>query len=103
MNGIGNGKFNPNGLISRQEAAVMLMRTAAVLGVTETGGEPVIFTDRDTFAEWARDAIAFVSSLKDKNNNAIMGGIGNGMFSPRGNYTREQSYVTILRLFNAIG
>lgn len=49
------------------------------------------------------DAIAFVSSLKDKNNNAIMGGIGNGMFSPRGNYTREQSYVTILRLFNAIG
>lgn len=103
VNGIGNGKFNPNGLISRQEAAVMLMRTAAVLGVTETGGEPVIFTDRDTFVEWARDAIAFVSSLKDKNNNAIMGGIGNGMFSPRGNYTREQSYVTILRLFNAIG
>lgn len=103
VNGVGKGRFNPNGMISRQEAAVMLMRTAAVLGVTETGKSSEAFADSDEFADWAKDAIAFVSSLKDKTSNReIMGGIGNGYFSPHGSYTREQSYITILRLFNAL-
>ncbi|ANW98549.1 dockerin type 1 [Thermoclostridium stercorarium subsp. thermolacticum DSM 2910] len=103
VKGIGGGRFNPNGLITRQEAAVMLMRTAAVLGITETNGKPQTFADSDEFAEWAKEAIAFVSSLRDKTaDKAIMGGVGNGRFSPNGNYTREQSYVTMLRLFNAI-
>lgn len=103
VNGVGEGRFNPNGMISRQEAAVMLMRTAAVLGITETDELPEAFADSDAFAEWARDAIAFVASLKDKTSNQkIMGGVGNGKFSPHGSYTREQSFVTMLRLFNAV-
>ncbi len=103
VNGVGNGRFNPNGMITRQEAAVMLMRTAAVLGITKTNEQPEVFTDKDTHAIWAREAIAFVSSLKDKtSNNKIMGGVGNGKFDPLGGYTREQSFVTMLRLFNAL-
>jgi len=103
VNGVGKGRFNPNGMISRQEAAVMLMRTAAVLGITETDELPEVFADSDAFADWARDAIAFVSSLKDKTSNKkIMGGVGNGNFSPLGSYTREQAFVTMLRLFNAV-
>ncbi len=31
-----------------------------------------------------------------------MGGTGNNTFSPTGTYTREQSYVTIYRLFQAV-
>jgi len=103
VNGDGKGRFNPNGMITRQEAAVMLMRTANVLGITRTGEIPEDFADSDDFADWAKDAIAFVSSLKDKTGNkGIMSGVGNGYFSPHGSYTREQSYVTILRLYNAV-
>jgi len=29
----------------------------------------------------------------------IVGGIGNNMFNPQGAFTREQSIITILRLF----
>jgi len=29
----------------------------------------------------------------------IMGGVGNNIFSPHGTFTREQSIITILRLF----
>ncbi|NLZ52178.1 MAG: dockerin type 1 [Thermoanaerobacteraceae bacterium] len=103
VNGVGNGRFNPNGMISRQEAAVMLMRTAVVLGITETDELPEVFADREAFADWAKDAITFVSSLKDKSSNKkIMGGVGNGNFAPLGSYTREQAVVTMLRLFNAV-
>jgi len=102
VSGLGNGRFNPDGKISRQEAAVMLMRTAKLLDV-EMGDEVETFADSHAFADWAKDAIAFVSSLKDKTNNAkVMGGVGNGNFSPNSSYTREQAFVTILRLFNAV-
>ena len=33
VNGVGNGKFNPNGTITRQEAATMVVRAAKVLGL----------------------------------------------------------------------
>ncbi len=103
VNGIGNGKFNPDGLISRQEAAVMLMRTAKVLGVDNLQGTPASFSDSDDFAEWARDGIAFVSTLADKKSSQrVMSGVGNNMFSPFGTYTREQSYITMLRMFYAL-
>lgn len=103
VKGVGKGRFNPNGMISRQEAAVMLMRTAVVLGVTDTGESPEAFGDSQEIAEWAKDAVDFVSSLTDKTSNKkIMGGVGNGRFSPLGSFTREQSYVTMLRLYNAV-
>jgi len=103
VKGVGKGRFNPDGMISRQEAAVMLMRTAKVLGVYKTNGSPETFTDIGEVADWAKESVAFVSSLADKTcNMKIMGGVGNGRFSPNGTFTREQSYVTMLRLYNAI-
>jgi hypothetical protein len=35
-------------------------------------------------------------------NTGIMGGVGNNRFDPQGDYTREQSIVTILRLFGLV-
>ena len=103
VNGVGNGRFNPDGMISRQEAAVMLMRTASVLGITTPEATAVSFADSDDFAEWAKAGIAFVSSMVDKNSNQkVMSGVGNNLFSPLGTYTREQSIVTMLRLFYAM-
>lgn len=103
VNGVGNGKFNPDGVISRQEAAVMLMRTASALGITIPEAKGESFSDSDDFAEWAKAGITFVSRMVDKNSNQkVMSGVGNNLFSPLGTYTREQSIVTMLRLFYAI-
>jgi hypothetical protein len=95
VNGVGNDAFNPSGSISRQEAAVMLKRAAGVLGADETGAQTV-FGDIDQVASWAEDALGFVVA------KGIMNGTGNNLFSPRGMYTRQQSYVTMLRLYNAV-
>ncbi|MDR1616732.1 MAG: S-layer homology domain-containing protein [Syntrophomonadaceae bacterium] len=96
VSGVGNGAFNPSGLISRQEAAVMLKRAAIALGAEDSGAQSGSFYDQDQVAAWARDSLGFVVA------KGIMSGTGDNMFSPLGMYTRQQSYVTMLRLYNAV-
>jgi len=56
--------FEPHGLITRQEAAVMVFRTAALCGLAETLDDNAIrnilaqFTDYKTVAPWATEAMA---------------------------------------------
>ena len=92
VSGYGNGQFNPNGKLSRQEAAAILMRTAKFMGITSTAVTNR-FNDRAECGAWANEAIAFVS------DTGIMQGVGDNCFDPLGGYTREQSIVTMVRLF----
>ncbi|MBQ3055203.1 MAG: S-layer homology domain-containing protein [Oscillospiraceae bacterium] len=98
VNGIGNGVFAPSRPITRQEAAVMLARTAKLFHLNPTE-KPLVFEDE--IAHWAADAVSYITSVKGS-TSAIMQGIGGQMFSPLGLYTREQSIITILRLYQAI-
>ena len=63
VNGVGNSKFNPNGTITRQEAATMVARAAKQLGVDTTVEDAdeilLLFSDGKQVASWAKDAIAF--------------------------------------------
>lgn len=101
--GIVNGKsadsFDPNGSISRQEAAAMLTRTAKLLGITS--GTGVAFADSGEVSPWASESVAFISGVTDPiTGGKVMSGTGNGNFSPWGSYTREQAIMTALRLFH---
>lgn len=101
VNGTSATIFNPNGSLSRQEAATMLCRVGKLLGMTSTQGER--FSDAGQFAPWAEEGIAFVSGTIDPvTGNKVMGGTGGGNFSPEGKYTREQAIVTALRLLRGI-
>ncbi|MCL2367073.1 MAG: S-layer homology domain-containing protein, partial [Oscillospiraceae bacterium] len=92
VNGVSERTFAPDNAITRQEAAAMLSRIAEAFEYSAMGGVRVNFADSRLFAPWASEAIEFVSS------NGIMGGIGNDEFSPLGLYTREQTFVTMIRL-----
>ncbi len=77
----------------------MLARAANALGCV--AGQSESFADADTFADWGKDGIAFISSLADPTtDNKVMQGTGGGHFTPLGTYTREQAIVTMYRLFN---
>ncbi len=103
VKGKGSGLFDPKGAITRQEAAVMLTKTANVLGTHAPDGTAVSFRDSGNFASWAKGSITFVSGLSDdKSGKAVMGGTGEGKFSPASSYTREQSCCTMLRLYDAV-
>lgn len=101
VNGTSIGKFSPNRPITRQEAAVILSRCAKVLSIEATENA-MNFADKDTFAPWAKDSISYVNGIIcGDNNQRVMQGVSSNRFSPLGYYTREQSIITILRLFNA--
>ena len=102
VKGTSETTFNPDGHITRQEAATMLARTGKLLGIQ--AGQSVPFTDTDTLADWSADSVAFISGLKDPyNSKSVMEGTGGGYFSPLATYSREQAIVTALRLFSAAG
>lgn len=99
VNGKGARRFDPNGKITRQEAAVMLQRAALKLGIEATADSPS-YADHTDIANWAIDGIIYVAALEDKTTGkAVMGGVANNRFDPSGNYTCEQAFITIKRLF----
>lgn len=99
VNGKENNMFDPDGYITRQEAAVMLYRTAKVLGAVKPNADKFNFSDAAQFPSWSKDAIDFVSASITHEGKRVMGGVENNRFDPKGYYTKEQSVLTIYRLF----
>lgn len=99
VSGTTDTTFTPNGAIKRQEAAAMLSRTAKILGLVPDREET--FSDAEQFAAWAKESIAFISSVKDPSTGSrVMGGMANGTFSPAETFSRQQAIATVLRLFH---
>lgn len=96
VNGRGSGIFDPYMTITRQEAAAFLARSAKVLGMDTSRVESASFADGENVGVWFTDAVNFVYQIN------VMGGTGGNNFTPLGTYTREQSFVTIYRLFQAV-
>ncbi|MGN0994880.1 MAG: S-layer homology domain-containing protein [Butyricicoccus sp.] len=65
ISGVGGGKFNPYGTITRQEAASMVARAARLCGMDTGLGDDEIrntlaqFGDYVTVASWAKESVAF--------------------------------------------
>lgn len=68
IKGVSEKEFNPNGTITREEAAVMLARAARLCGidtsVTATEARDILspFSDYITVSAWAADSLAFCCS-----------------------------------------
>ena len=95
VNGVGGGTFNPNGQLTREQAAAMLSRLAEALGKPLTG-QSATFADMGSVSAYALDPVGQMQATK------IMSGVGDNTFAPQNPYTREQSIVTILRLYNTV-
>lgn len=97
VNGKGDGTvYDPEGAITRQEAACLLARAYEKLDpedhrVALYSG----YTDYGDMATWAVDSIATMVGL------GIMGSTSAAalVFDPLGTYSREQAVVTFLRLY----
>lgn len=98
INGRGNGVFDPEGNITREEAAAMLMRVGIFENIN-VNAEPIDFNDQSDFSSWARGAVSYVSGCMDIRSNRIMNGYTDGGFHPRDQYSKEQAFMTIFRLY----
>ena len=64
VNGVGAGRFDPNGLISRQDAAVMLVRAAKLCGIdTSADASSVSYKDQNKISAYALDAVNICQRL----------------------------------------
>ena len=100
--GVGEGKFEPNRTISREEAATMLTRLAKVLDGKLPNDAILAFNDQTSISDWAYYSVMFVSNMSGKNGSIIMGGTGENRFSPKETYTREQAFLSFDRLYYVI-
>ena len=101
VNGYGNGYFKPDNYITREEAAVLLMRIAKILDVNYPNSKPIIFSDRKEFSYWALPGIDFITSC-DSGEDRVMKGTATdeNKFSPKERFTRQQALVTFVRLYH---
>ena len=93
ITGTGDGRFDPEGQLTREQAATILSRLAQAMGVELPSAAPT-FTDNASIGSWAAEAVGQMQQ------NGIMGGVGDNKFGPQGTYSFEQSLVTLMRLYD---
>ena len=92
---VGDNLFAPNSPLTREQAATMISRLADAIG-KPLEQQAATFADNNAISDWALAAVGQMQK------SAIMGGVGNNTFAPKSDYTREQSIVTMLRLYNIV-
>jgi len=93
ITGTGNNNFSPNMQFNREQAAVIVSRLAEAIGDPFPESTPA-FADNAEISSWARQQTGQAQAA------GIMEGVGGNRFNPYGTFTREQSIITMLRLFN---
>lgn len=91
MNGVGGGKFEPDGQLTRAQLVTVLYRAA---GEPDTGKQVNPFTDvaDDT---WYTKAVIWAA------NNGIVNGVAKNTFAPDDSITREQIATMLYRCAGA--
>ena len=95
VNGTGDGNFDPDAKLTREQAATMLSRLAEAMG-KQMVIVPPSFSDAAAISTWAGTAVGQMQAT------GIMTGMGDNTFAPKSEYTREQSIITILRLYDFV-
>lgn len=88
--------FEPDKLVSRQDAALMLSRVYTQLGGELPEGLTAAFADSGRIAGYARNAVAFMS------DRGIINGVGNNRFDPTGNTSVEQALKIALEMLDKL-
>jgi len=96
ITGTSSGTFTPNAQITREQFATLLVRLAGTVIGTPLPAQEPNFSDNGDISAWAYAAVGQVQAL------GIMSDVGDGRFAPQEPLTREQSIVSMLRLYLAI-
>lgn len=97
IQGKGEGRLSPLDNISREELAVMLYRTLKVAKSRfDISGHEHYFKDYYLISPWAKQAVDYLYVTE------IINGIGDNMFNPKGNTTREEAIVTVKRMYDKV-
>lgn len=91
VQGVGEGRFDPEGLLTREQLATMLWRAMDGAGETAAPADLTTYMDAGQVSIWAGDSVAALAGLK------VMEGTGGGMLSPKNSCTVEQAILLVYR------
>jgi len=95
VQGIGNGKYGPSILVTREQMATILQRALQVMNPAEdfsnTGVNP--FSDDGKIKSWAKNGVYYCAKTE------IVTGVGSNMYNPEGSATREQAVIVCTRAY----
>ena len=92
IDGVGNGLFEPDREITRDEIAALFVKLYNVTGVSYIPGVAAQdFADKDEIASWAQDYVKIARA------NEIVNGVGENKFSPKEKATREVALIMYKR------
>ena len=94
VNGVGSGKFEPDGRVTREQIATILFRYAAKRYDTSARADLSVFPDAGRVSAYAREALAWANAA------GLVNGTDNGhglILDPQGDATRAQVAVILMR------
>ncbi|WP_069650534.1 S-layer homology domain-containing protein [Caloranaerobacter ferrireducens] len=91
-----NGYFNPDGEITREQMATMIVRTMKYLHPDVDYSSELYFIDKDEISNWAKDSVGIAY------NKGIVNGVGENRFAPKETANRAQAAVMIYRLLEKL-
>ena len=87
--GVGDDRFDPDASLTREQLAVMMIKTLNLGKLDLSLQFKDAFNDNSSFSSWAKDSIDVAYA------NGIISGTGNNTFSPSGYATKEQAMVIV--------
>ena len=94
VNGVGSGKFEPDGRVTREQIATILFRYAAKRYDTSARANLSVFPDAGRVSAYAREALAWANAA------GLVNGTDNGhglILDPQGDATRAQVAAILMR------
>jgi pullulanase len=92
-----DGKFNPNGEITREAMATMIVRALKYVAPEKDYTEvTTTFDDKEQVADWAKEAVGIAY------NKGIVNGVNKTTFAPKDNATRAHAAVMIYRMLEVL-
>lgn len=95
VNGVGDGKFSPNSMITREDMAVIAVRCLSSK-ISVADAEYLAFVDAGRVSDYAKNAVAVLT------NEKILSGTPEGMFYPKNNLTRAEAAVVVYKLLERL-
>ncbi len=96
VTGVAEGRFNPNGNVTREQMATILYRYAKSMGLNVSASASLsTFADGYSVSGWAADAMRWCVA------EGIIGGT-NGRLMPQGNATRAQVAAILMRFIENV-
>jgi len=97
VQGIGDNKFDPDNLITREQMAVMMVNYAKVTGYTlPVSRQAVAFADDAKISGYARDAVKTIQQT------GVISGKPNNLFDPQGSATRAEASAILCRFVELV-